>query len=379
MRFTIVTPSFNQLDWLRLCIASVRDQVATKAETGDLSLSEGHVAGATKPEETRPGISIEHIVQDAGTPGIEEFAREMGGDFYQDGKKVGRLEGNNVGRWECGKVGSVEGSKVGAERSETDWSEATAAERARRRARSTCEGSKVGSEGYSLTIYSEKDAGMYDAINKGLRRATGEICAYLNCDEQYLPGTLSAVAEWFGRNKAREVAFGDIVVVRPDGSYICDRTAMVPTKLHTLVSGNLAVYSAATFFRREAVVDRGLLFSPDWKVVGDSVWILSLLTAGLRMGLLRRRVSSFIYSGENLSLDAKGSEERNRLRATACAGARVVAPAIVALFRLRRMLRGGYSLGAQDYAIYTSTSGHRRATFQVERPTHRWPTHQESL
>jgi glycosyltransferase involved in cell wall biosynthesis len=365
MRFTIVTPSYNQLDWLRLCVASVRDQVesagadgekvgmwecGSRAERDRLERSDSRGAGspageinvgrweggrraeATKSEETRSGISIEHIVQDAGTPGIEDFAREMGGEFYLDGKKVGR-----------------------------------------------CEGSKVGSGGYSLTIYSEKDAGMYDAINKGLRRATGEICAYLNCDEQYLPGTLAAVAEWFGRGKADEVAFGDIVVVRPDGSYLCDRTAMVPTKLHTLVSGNLAVYSAATFFRREAVVDRGLLFSPDWKVVGDSVWILSLLTAGLRMGLLRRRVSSFIYSGENLSLDAKGSEERNRLRATACAGARVVAPAIVALFRLRRMLRGGYSLGAQDYAIYTSTSGHRRATFQVERPTHRWPTHQESL
>jgi len=36
----------------------------------------------------------------------------------------------------------------------------------------------------------EKDEGMYDAINRGLRKATGEIFAYLNCDEQYLPGAL---------------------------------------------------------------------------------------------------------------------------------------------------------------------------------------------
>ena len=32
---------------------------------------------------------------------------------------------------------------------------------------------------------------MYDAINRGLRRATGEICGYLNCDEQYLAGHAS--------------------------------------------------------------------------------------------------------------------------------------------------------------------------------------------
>jgi glycosyltransferase involved in cell wall biosynthesis len=340
MRFTIVTPSFNQLDWLELCVASVKDQVATRAETGSafafgaangsrLHLLTAWQAGVTRSGAAVP-LTVEHIVQDAGTPGIEEFALEMGAGFWHGGQEIFR-------------------------------------------------GQETRGGGYSLAIYSEKDAGMYDAINKGLRRATGEICAYLNCDEQYLPGALSAVAEWFGRNKAREVAFGDIVVVRPDGSYICDRTAMVPTNLHTLVSGNLAVYSAATFFRRESVVDRGLLFGPDWKVVGDSVWILSLLAAGLKMGLLRRRVASFIYSGENLSLDAKGTEERNRLRSKACAGARVCAPAIVALFRLRRMLRGGYSLAAQDYAIYTSVGVARRTAFQVERPTHRWPTNQMSL
>jgi glycosyltransferase involved in cell wall biosynthesis len=292
MRFTIVTPSFNQLEWLELCIASVSDQRDVEA--------------------------IEHLVCDAGSDGIEAFREKM----------LERLP-------------------------ETSR--------------------------YRLEFVIGPDAGMYDAINKGLRRATGEICAYLNCDEQYLPGTLSAVAEWFGRNRAREVAFGDIVVVRPDGSYICDRTAMVPTKLHTLVSGNLAVFSAATFFRSEAVLDRGLLFSPDWKVVGDSVWILSLLDAGLSMGLLRRRVASFIYSGENLSLDAKGTEERNRLRSKACAGARAFASVIVALFRLRRMLGGGYSLAALGYTIYTSTSAHARLTFQVERPTHRWPTHRANL
>jgi len=62
MRFTIVTPSYGQLDWLRLCIASVADQ---------------------------QGVGfIEHIVQDAGTQGIEEFASRLGADFYQDGKKV---------------------------------------------------------------------------------------------------------------------------------------------------------------------------------------------------------------------------------------------------------------------------------------------------
>ena len=48
-----------------------------------------------------------------------------------------------------------------------------------------------------VRAYFEKDQGMYDAINRGWRRAEGEILAYLNCDEQYLPGGLRAVEEFF--------------------------------------------------------------------------------------------------------------------------------------------------------------------------------------
>ena len=44
----------------------------------------------------------------------------------------------------------------------------------------------------------EKDAGKCtDAVNRGYRRASGDILAYLNCDEQYLPGALAAVREFF--------------------------------------------------------------------------------------------------------------------------------------------------------------------------------------
>ena len=41
-----------------------------------------------------------------------------------------------------------------------------------------------------LTWYSEKDKGQSDAINKGLRLAKGEILAYLNSDDTYLPGAI---------------------------------------------------------------------------------------------------------------------------------------------------------------------------------------------
>lgn len=61
-----------------------------------------------------------------------------------------------------------------------------------------------------VKAFVEADRGMYDAVNRGLRRARGEILAYLNCDEQYLPGALLAVRDYFDRHPGVEVVFADL-------------------------------------------------------------------------------------------------------------------------------------------------------------------------
>ncbi|MDO8604218.1 MAG: glycosyltransferase family 2 protein [bacterium] len=49
----------------------------------------------------------------------------------------------------------------------------------------------------TVKYFSEKDKGMYDAINKGFARTTGEVCAYINADDIYLPNAFMVVAETF--------------------------------------------------------------------------------------------------------------------------------------------------------------------------------------
>ncbi len=223
-----------------------------------------------------------------------------------------------------------------------------------------------------VRAFIEKDSGMYDAINRGLRRACGEIVAYLNCDEQYLPGTLEAVGGYFKSHPGTEVAFGDAVVVDPAGGYLCSRPALLPGRAHTRVSGSLAIVTCATFFRRELIERRGLFFDTRYRVLGDVDWVLRILEQRVPMGLLGRLTSAFTNTGDNLSLKPEGVRERRAMLASAPPLARALRPWFVVQYRLRKLAAGHYSLPAFEYALFTRNSPDRRVRVQVPRPTAVW-------
>lgn len=62
--------------------------------------------------------------------------------------------------------------------------------------------------GKQVKWVSEKDRGQTDAINKGLRQATGDIVAYLNSDDTYEPHTLKTVAEFFLKHPKAALLYG---------------------------------------------------------------------------------------------------------------------------------------------------------------------------
>ena len=153
MKFWVVTPSYNQLDWLKLCVASVADQASDS-------------------------VQIYHHVQDAcSSDGTAEWLEE----YFQ---YVKEYNSNN----------------------DSDTS------------------------GYIFNYNSENDGGMYDAINRGwkLAIADADVIAHLNCDEQYLPGALQIVAEYFSRNSNKDVVLADMVVVDNNRDYICQHRTLKP-------------------------------------------------------------------------------------------------------------------------------------------------------
>ena len=67
---------------------------------------------------------------------------------------------------------------------------------------------------------SEKDSGQADAINKGLSRASGEILAWLNSDDYYLPNTISEAVKIFEENPEVVMVYGNMLAVDEHGQTI---------------------------------------------------------------------------------------------------------------------------------------------------------------
>ncbi|HRI05638.1 MAG TPA: glycosyltransferase [Candidatus Dojkabacteria bacterium] len=64
---------------------------------------------------------------------------------------------------------------------------------------------KVGGKKYSLSWISEPDDGMYDAIVKGFQNANGDILAWINTDDYYLPGAFQAISDAFEKERVKWV------------------------------------------------------------------------------------------------------------------------------------------------------------------------------
>jgi glycosyltransferase involved in cell wall biosynthesis len=118
---------------------------------------------------------------------------------------------------------------------------------------------------------SEKDSGQADAINKGLARATGDIIAWLNSDDYYLPGAVSSAVRVFEENPDAVLVYGDMLAVDENG----DTFNMLKYRQITLqdLLCFQIIGQPAVFFRRSVLEKAGLLDSTFHFLLDHHLWI----------------------------------------------------------------------------------------------------------
>lgn len=113
-----------------------------------------------------------------------------------------------------------------------------------------------------LSFISEPDNGQSDAINKGLKLSTGEIIAYINSDDIYLPDCLNKVGEFFLNNPEPKIVTGKCINIDGEGnetrSFITRyKNVLLKLNIRNFLKITNFISQPAAFWRKELIYSIG--------------------------------------------------------------------------------------------------------------------------
>jgi len=127
---------------------------------------------------------------------------------------------------------------------------------------------------------SEPDNGIYDAMNKGLRLATGDIIGILNSDDVYYSNTsLKSIVEPFLANALLDAVYANLVMVKEDGSgNVFRKWLSRPFREGAFEYGWMPPHP--TFYARRSVFQKFGNFNLAYRIAGDFEWMVRVVAKG---------------------------------------------------------------------------------------------------
>lgn len=154
-----------------------------------------------------------------------------------------------------------------------------------------------------LKWVSEPDNGLYDAMNKGIRMATGDIVGIINSDDYFTSNyVLQEIATTFKQNKNLDAIYGDIHFVHPDNLQKCVRYYSSKIFKRSLMRLGFIPAHPSFYIRRECF-DKYGLYKTDYKIAADFEFLLRVIfknnirTKYLPMDMVTMRTGGTSTSG----------------------------------------------------------------------------------
>lgn len=177
------------------------------------------------------------------------------------------------------------------------------------------------------------DKGQSDAINEGFKQARGEIIAWLNSDDAYLPRAIHSVIEVFNKRPEVDLVYGHSIDIDVYGNRI-GYTEVLPWSKEALTDSCI-ISQPACFFRQSFIERNGLLREDLHLTMDYEYWLRAsgwanffYLPQPLALNRVHPRAKSFLLSVEqikesiNVVYSDSGNWSRKWLRRLASARAR---------------------------------------------------------
>lgn len=156
-------------------------------------------------------------------------------------------------------------------------------------------------------LISEPDRGIYDAMNKGIQIATGDVIGFLNSDDMYIDS--QAVSQLIAAMKSHKVdcVYADLIYVAPENTNkILRYYNSARFKPSLFQYGWMPAHP--TFFAKKSAYDKSSLFSLDYKIAADFELLVRMLAVDgtsytyLPKPIVRMRAGGISTSGLSHSL-----------------------------------------------------------------------------
>jgi glycosyltransferase involved in cell wall biosynthesis len=118
---------------------------------------------------------------------------------------------------------------------------------------------------------SERDSGQAEAINKGMKRARGEIVAWLNSDDTYMPGAIEAAVRTFAAHPQAAMVYGNMLAI-DERSRATNSLRYRQLSLEDLLCFQI-IGQPAVFMRRTAFESAGALDPSFHFLLDHQLWI----------------------------------------------------------------------------------------------------------
>lgn len=153
------------------------------------------------------------------------------------------------------------------------------------------------------TVVSESDNGIFDAMNKGIRKSSGDIVNFLNAgDLLYKKNTISMIVGQFRKHNS-DMIYGDAVLYDPNNPL------QDVLKSHKYVDGiSLACWSIChqALFTKKNIFDKYGDFNTTYKINGDYEWLLrNIFKNKISFFYINKVIVKYLIGGISWSQDLK--------------------------------------------------------------------------
>lgn len=152
-----------------------------------------------------------------------------------------------------------------------------------------------------LKWISEPDEGQSDALNKGFKKAEGDIIGWLNSDDIYLPNTFNIVTQSFNDNGC-DAVYGNYNFVNESGQIT---QSIITQKSKKWISLFYCFIPSTTFFFKKKIIDNEIYIDKNFHIAMDKEFFAHIYYSRYEIKKINKFFANFRWHSNNKSIDTK--------------------------------------------------------------------------